>query len=1353
MKIPRMNFVRLVRMVAIAQCLPVSIVCCHAATLTDNFNSNVNYLSNGVSGTIWDGIYFGAGEFANSGVGGGGPGATVQCDANIAAASKLTLQTTGTAWEGADDDGFFLYRIVKGDFSAIVHVVTPFNAAGFNTAGLQARAFSANGDPSSSGKENYVSWARFDEFSFANYLRNEVNGAVSQINPQGYPNSAYWLRMERNGNTFHFFQKTNSGDAWILQTNFNPALTSRSNLIRNDFANLPLQVGIMHATFNNQLGVQFSDFSITATNFDSFGTPPSAATGLATATNGSGGINVSWTSGFGSAGSVVVLWPGTTNGVKQIPINGTTYTGNASFRLGSPLTGAGCYVVYSGSGTNVTVNNLALNATYNVAVFAYSGSGSSIAYNRSPPTASFSVPPNQVVAQINVTSPDVTITFSANPGKWYWLQSSDSLTPPDWQNLGTEPVLANSAGMVVIDVNGALAAQRYYRLQQLDPEFGLKTTPGAITSVQKTGDVFPTEYMAGGARLGDANMKYRQATTNWTTARTVNGTGIASATYSTNSDGTKYSALYQITNTLSGGPLVFESRFTFHQEFFEWTLNFTNLSSQPVEVGDVALPLRMNMTYSGTTSSTLKHHHIEGNGSFVFWMRPNSVGPYLLMTPSGNAKLEYWDVLNGGFEAYVHSLTAASIAATQNVAVTTGGMRWRQTNTSLTLGASGSQSYTFKFQWADDYDGIRQALVNEGSIDVHVVPGMTLPTNLTARIALRTTQAINGIDAEFPATTQIISLGSTNVGANTYQLYQVQFSQLGENRLTVRYGSDKTTHLEFFVTEPVETLIKKRASFLVNTIQINDASKWYNSLYADLNMNDGVRVTPDNHDTLGNAFQVYEIASDDAGESRPAFMAEKLAVYPVQSEVASLDNYITNFVWGGLQRKTNESSPYAIYGVPDWHTFRTNNTTSFGRGYDYPHIVAMYYGMYKVAKYHPEISTYLSANEYLLRAYGTARAMWTFGGGQATHVGLMNELVISDLLDDLHTADMTNEETTLRGLWETKVAYYVNGNADLFASEYAFDSTGFESQQAYAKYAFRHAGTSAAMGSNNVPAFLRLAGQYMNTEITANVFDRGWLETAYYYYGSDYRGNMGNDYVVTYMSQEGGWGLLDYAFYYATNATDYLRLGIGSYLNGWSTMNTGTPSSNYGFWYPGAQYDGGCGGGFEPAPLRNTWLANQPMHRGAWYYSAEQDLGFCGAMRMAASVLADDPIFGRFAYLGTWQQVMGTNQFIPLDGVRRRFHTALNGSTLHMVLDNDRFAANQPIMCKDDQSLTAFQMESEVTNAHTATLHFTVSVAGLYTIGNNHGLVTTTNLVAGQEAVLSLPVDANATSQPFSITR
>jgi hypothetical protein len=158
------------------------------------------------------------------------------------------------------------------------------------------------------------------------------------------------------------------------------------------------------------------------------------------------------------------------------------------------------------------------------------------------------------------------------------------------------------------------------------------------------------------------------------------------------------------------------------------------------------------------------------------------------------------------------------------------------------------------------------------------------------------------------------------------------------------------------------------------------------------------------------------------------------------------------------------------------------------------------------------------------------------------------------------------------------------------------------------------------------------------------------------------------------------------------------------------------------------------------------------MHRGAWYYSAEENLGYCGAIRSAATFLADDPIFGRFCYGGTWQQPGGTNQVVPLDGVRKRFHALLATSSLDLVLNVDRFAASQPIAMKDDLSLASFQIESGNPNAHNETLRLTVSVTGTYTISNNHGLVTTVSLTAGQETQVSLPVDASATAQPFVIT-
>lgn len=1317
------------------------------ATYSDSFNTNANYLTNGIVGTIWDGVYFGAGEFNNTGLGGGGPGETLQCDANISASSTLTLQTTGTAWENADDDGFFLFKVVPGDFSMSVHVVSPYNNAAYNTAGLQARAFGPGGDPSG-GSENFVSWTRFDEFNFANYLRSEVNGGVAQINPTNYPNANYWLRMDRvNGTNFLFYEKSTKTGTWTNRTFGAPV--NGTVLHRPDLAGKPLQVGIMHATFAGQLGVQFTDFSLTASN-SAPAAAPAPPTSLLVVASSNATLNVSWNPGAGSAGSVVVVWPSTNSLVKEIPANGVSYNGNPGYGAGDTLPGAGYFVVYSGTGTTVVVDNLSGNTTYNVAVFSYAGSGSTLSYNHNAVVSSITIPANPVVAQFGVQSGNASIAFSANPGEWYWLQYSDSLNPQNWQNLLPYPIFAYSPVMSVDGIDISTSPQRFYRLQQVDPEFKTKITSETISSLQRTSDSQTTEYLSGG-NLGHPNITYKPSTgSTWFSANTATLSGVASVSYSsvTNANGPQYISHYILTNGLSG-QFVFESVLTMALDNIEWTINMTNLTGQSVIVGNLTLPLPMNDSFSGITSSAMKHSFISGYDSFVFWMRPDSVPPYLLMTPDDNTKLEFWDVADG-YEVYIHSYVAGTNAAAQFPTVTTQGSRWRQPNTSLTLTGGASQSYGIKFQWANSYDNIRQTLVDDGKVDVHVVPGMTVPTNLFAEIALQTTQSVSSVTAEFPAQTQIQFLGTSINGTNTYQLYQVQFSQLGENELTVTYGNSRTMFLEFFVTEPLETLIDKRAAYLVSHQIITN--KWYSGLFCDYNMNDAQLITPDNHDTLGTSFQVYEIASDDAGESRPAFMATKEAVFPVQSEVTALDYYITNFVWGGLQRTTNETDSYGIYGVPDWHQLRTNNNLSIGRGYDYPHIIDMYYEMYRVAKYHPEVTTALTAQQYLTRAWGTAMALWSFGGGQATQVGLMNEMIIPNVISALKTEGMTSQAANLRTNWETKVAYYVGGNADLFASEYAFDSTGFESQEAYSKYALQNAGTSAAMGSGNVAAFLNQTTNFMYTQITANVFDRGWLETAYYYYGSDYRGDMGNDYIVTYMAQMGGWGLLDFALNYATNSTDYLRLGYASYLNGWSTMNTGTPASNYGFWYPGIQNDGGCGGGYEPSPFNSTWLGGQPMHRGAWYYSAEENLGFCGAIREAATVLADDPIFGRFCYGGIWTN-SGTNISItPLDGVRQRFHAMLNVGTVHLVLDNDHFASGQSLNMASDLSQFSFPVETSTTTSHSTALHFSTTRAGTYNLSNGSGILVTTNVPASQDIILNLPFPSGGATQTFSIS-
>jgi hypothetical protein len=943
-------------------------------------------------------------------------------------------------------------------------------------------------------------------------------------------------------------------------------------------------------------------------------------------------------------------------------------------------------------------------------------------------------------------------------------------------------------------IAGAAAAATPNVAQEQSPEgdsqFDVTFHKGAIVRLRRQGD--GVDYLPAERRLGDIVVRFRQAdSADWLSANTASLTESAIGGGITNRNDSESKATYHLPD--ADNPLLrLNIRLVASGDSILWTVTLQNVSKQPLEIGDLAMPLPIGSAFGRTRDRAanpmlMKHSFISGHGSFVFWARSDG-GPNLILTSAGNTHFEYWDtgpppdaraasdasvsaVQNRArrvFHAYIHSAVGGAMAKSH-------GCNWRQPNTSLTLAPHGqtgdAKTYGVDLRWAADHEGIRQALVDQGLIDVHVVPGMTVPNDLIARIAMRTKHSVHAIEPEHPDATHIASLGKRG----DYELYEIRFQKLGENRLTVRYGDGRHMFLEFFVTEPLETLIKKRGAFIARC-QHRDSTKWYNGLISEWNMESQVLLGPDNYDRI-SGFRIYAVTCDDPGLAKPAFLAAKNAEYPLQSEVEALDYYIKHFVWGGLQRTTDETYPYAIYGIQDWKRNREssdpgrNGQLHIWRCYDYPHIILMYYGMHRVAKNHTQIKTALTADEYLERAYGTAIAMFTVPleveGWSAYRTGFYNELVIVDLIDAHAAAGMADEAAKLREHWERKVNFFVNGRPNLFRSEYPFDSTGFESTHALAKYAMQRpvavlseAGpdsSSVAGISDPGHSSLTPASAFLDKQISANLFCRGWLEPAYYYLGSDYRGSGGNAYTLTYMSQMGGWAVLDYALHFAADPSAYLRLGYASYLSAWALMNTGTPESNYGYWYPGEANDGGAGGGFEPAPYGRTWLG-QPHHRGAWYYACEIDLGYCGALRAARTVLADDPIFGRFCFGGDWRAAGDRIEVTPKDGVRRRFHALLGDNKLHLELKNDRFAADTPIVLQEDLSEFRFVIESDNPAEHVVELRIGGLPAGHYTINHGDNQIVSLNvehseLTLGRTTTVQIPIPSGGRSKPISVTR
>jgi hypothetical protein len=798
-----------------------------------------------------------------------------------------------------------------------------------------------------------------------------------------------------------------------------------------------------------------------------------------------------------------------------------------------------------------------------------------------------------------------------------------------------------------------------------------------VTSLSKTGDVFPTDYLRPGRPLGEVVLHYRAAgAERWSEAvtTTVNFTvepqtgafdrelvweirpraGRSGRVQRSGVDRAEAGAAAEVRPRLE---IELRQRFRLEGERLVWDLLVTNKSDVAVEIGDLGLSLDLRRGGGENVAAiyengVVKHHFVSGHGSWIFWQRPNGVGPYLVMTPRDGTWLEYNERTDQVRNAaawpwfYIHSGLNGSMETRGT---------WRQAHTTTTLAAAGSDEsrleHGFCFRWASDYRGIRDVIYDEGLVDVAVAPGMTVPVDDEVLVALRSRHAI-AVEPEFPEDTEVEYLGERS--PDTY-LYRVGFRRLGENGLVVRWedsgdrmpggASDAESRaddssrpasagftartgrvsiapvpdplqaasvqalqanrpmvpgptgaawngtpgpgrvatsategrrmlLEFFVTEPVEVLLQKRSRHIALQQQHRDSGRWYEGLFSVWDMRDGgVLRGPDNTDGF-DGWWGYVLAADDPGLSKAPLVAAKNARWADAEEIAALDYYVEEYVWGGLQRTADEQPyPYGVYGVPNWFVNR-NSPFGFDSGgmglehvfrmYDYPHIVMLYWHLYQIAGEHPELVS-RSADEYLERAYRTARAYFEYPYEilpwyEVYKWGTMNEVVIFDLLRELELLGRGDDASWLRRQLERKAKYFVYDDPYPFRSEYSFDTTGFESSQALAAWLLTEHELTPDQNlwyDANRDRWLSHPDvshedvrELLERQLAANIALRGRLEPAFYFTGSDYRGGGQEGYTLSYMAQMGGWGILDYVVRFATDPDHVAWLECRGLLDG-----------------------------------------------------------------------------------------------------------------------------------------------------------------------------------------------------------
>ena len=272
-----------------------------------------------------------------------------------------------------------------------------------------------------------------------------------------------------------------------------------------------------YATSAAGTGYSLDDSFVTQAN------PPTVQASSASFSSSQGGAaNLSWTRGNGAT-CIVLAKAG--SAVDSVPVDGTTYTPDADFGSGTEI-GSGNYVVYLGSGTNVTMSALTPGSTYYVAVYELNGSGGSENYlTTSPATAGGATAvTHPVIYYSGAATGDPTSTGSwwtgtngtgANPadfteGDTFIIQAGNNYTLAAGNTWAVNATTAGTAATVEVETNGTLT-------------FDLSTS-GASPVLQLGGNLIQsvTGGLAGSFNSSVAQVEFTSSGT-WTGSGDVSG--------------------------------------------------------------------------------------------------------------------------------------------------------------------------------------------------------------------------------------------------------------------------------------------------------------------------------------------------------------------------------------------------------------------------------------------------------------------------------------------------------------------------------------------------------------------------------------------------------------------------------------------------------------------------------------------------------------------------------------------------------------------------------------------------------------------------------------------------------------
>ncbi|KAG6911266.1 hypothetical protein DXG01_002104 [Tephrocybe rancida] len=764
------------------------------------------------------------------------------------------------------------------------------------------------------------------------------------------------------------------------------------------------------------------------------------------------------------------------------------------------------------------------------------------------------------------------------------------------------------------------------------------------------GDMMTKRQSNGQYHLGDVTFRVRKVgSTAWISGDTSTARHPVTAI---TASGTTLAAANLAPTLPSTSLLSITRRWVVQNNVLQLLFDVTNSQTTAVEIGSLGIPLEFNNIFTDRTAAqtntlcSLFDPYIGQDAGYVQVTPLLGTLPPLIVTPVGKSPFEGWRFLPESTSAdpFYQSQTFEGLYEWQFHTLAYAQNEWSAVTpwnaaTSATLQAGQTRTYGVQFVTAPSIRDIDRTVRSVNRPVAVGIPGYILPTDQVGKLFLNYSSAVQSI----AVTPSGALTWASNSDAKTtgWVGYSLTAHTWGRARLSITYADGTLQTVHYYVTKGATQAIGDLGNFLTT-------SQWFNSTTDPFLRSPSVI----SYDREVNAVVKDDPRawipglSDEAGAGSWLAATMKQYAQPNAAEVAKLEQFATKVLWGSIQN-TNGTVKKAVYfyeptRLPSYpyptsifwgNWWSWNRAASFAtdRAYDYVHVAAAYWALYRVARNYPTLVNVQTWQWYLNQAVFTVTTM-TNGKTGFADVGLMGETVIRFLLDDLKREGLTANATLVESRMKARETVWA-GQRYPFGSEMAWDSTGQEGVYAWARY-FNDT-TTATNALNSILAYQPLIPHW------------GYNGNARRYWDNVYGGKLQR--IERQIHHYGsGLNALPLISAFEASTTDYylLRVAYGG-LSG--------PLSNI------------DQGGFASASFHS--FADTLKWDG---YSGDYGPNFSGHSMGIGTFIVNHPDFGWQAFGGNVISTSPTIQVQIRDSVRRRVYIAPLGALL--TLDAGAFS-------------------------------------------------------------------------------